>query len=109
MATLLDLLGYQVRVCHDGVAALDAAREFDPDVCLLDIGLPRGMDGYEVARRLRSGGRAGLFLAALTGYGQDEDRRRSAEAGFQAHLVKPVDPKVLTELLGRVPQRDSRG
>ena len=105
MATLLDLLGYQVRVCHDGPAALDAARDFDPDVCLLDIGLPKGMDGYEVARRLRAGGHATTFLAALTGYGQEEDRRRSADAGFQAHLVKPVDPKTLTELLDRVTTR----
>jgi signal transduction histidine kinase/CheY-like chemotaxis protein len=105
MATLLGLLGYQVRVCHDGPAALAAAREFDPDVCLLDIGLPKGMDGYEVARRLRRDSRAGLFLAALTGYGQDEDRRRSAEAGFQAHLVKPVDPKTLSELLRGAAER----
>jgi signal transduction histidine kinase/CheY-like chemotaxis protein len=105
MATLLDLLGYQVRVCHDGPAALVAAREFDPDVCLLDIGLPKGMDGYEVARQLRTGGRAGMFLAALTGYGQDEDRRRSTDAGFQAHLVKPVDPKTLTDMLSRVTAR----
>lgn len=100
LATLLELAGHEVRVCHDGPGTLAAAAAFAPDVCLLDIGLPKGMDGYEVARRLRAEGHAAV-LVALTGYGQDDDRRRSAEAGFQAHLVKPVDHALLAELLAR--------
>ena len=72
---------------------------FRPDVVLLDIGLP-GMDGYEVARRLRAAARVGeVVLVALTGYGQEEDRRRSREAGFDRHLVKPVDPEELFRLV----------
>ena len=91
--------GHEVRVAHDGPAALAQADEFGPDVVLLDIGLP-GMDGCEVARRLRApaAGREAL-LVAVTGCGQDEDRRRSREAGFDHHLVKPADLRVLDELL----------
>ena len=78
---------------------LEAAAEFRPDVVLLDIGLP-GMDGYEVARRLRRTPRpAAAVLVALTGWGQEEDRRRSREAGFDHHLVKPVDPDALNRVL----------
>ena len=83
---------HEVRLAHDGPAALDAAREFSPQVVLLDIGLP-GMDGYEVAARLRAdaaSGAAGARIAAVSGYGQDEDRRRSQEAGFDRHFVKPL-------------------
>jgi signal transduction histidine kinase/ActR/RegA family two-component response regulator len=88
---LLSLEGHEVRLAHDGVAALRIAQEMQPNVVLLDIGLPR-MDGYEVARRLRQQPEMErLLLVALTGYGQDDDRRRSHEAGFNAHLVKPVD------------------
>jgi CheY-like chemotaxis protein/two-component sensor histidine kinase len=109
LATLLELRGHQVRVCHDGPAALEAAPAFGPDVVVLDIGLPNGMDGYEVARRLRSDGQASAFLVALTGYGQEDDRRRSGEAGFDAHLTKPVEPKVLAELLDGVARGAGRG
>jgi signal transduction histidine kinase/DNA-binding response OmpR family regulator len=98
LATLLKLLGHEVHVAHDGPAALRATADVRPEVVFLDIGLP-GMDGYEVARRLRRPGRNEALLVALTGYGQDEDRRRSREAGFDHHLVKPVDPAVLEELL----------
>ena len=93
LARLLRGWGHQVAVAHDGDTAIELARDQPFDVVLLDIGLP-GMDGYEVAQALR--GQAGLdqtLLVALTGYGQDEDRRRSAEAGFDHHLVKPVDPR----------------
>jgi CheY-like chemotaxis protein len=79
------------RIAHDGPAALSMLTEFSPDVALVDIGLP-AMDGYELARRMRAtplGASARIY--ALTGYGQDSDRRRSREAGFDAHLVKPVD------------------
>jgi signal transduction histidine kinase/CheY-like chemotaxis protein len=91
LSMLLSLDGQEVQVAHDGPTALRLAEVFKPDVVLLDIGLPR-MDGYEVACRLREQPeQKGLLLVALTGYGQDEDRRRSHEAGFHAHLVKPVD------------------
>jgi PAS domain S-box-containing protein len=96
--------GHEVRVAYDGAAGLAAVGDFKPDLALLDIGLPKGMDGYEVARRLRAmPGLEKLPLVALTGYGRNEDRKRSAECGFTAHLVKPVDPKVLRDLLARLP------
>jgi two-component system CheB/CheR fusion protein len=96
--------GHSVRVAYDGAAALAAAREFRPDVALLDIGLPKGMDGYEVAQRLRAlPGLERTSLVALTGYGRTEDRERSGAAGFTAHLVKPVDPNDLRELLSQLP------
>src|SRR5262249_23133689 len=99
LSMLLGLQGHEVRVAHDGQTALRAAEEFQPEVVLLDIGLPR-MDGNEVARRLRERPEsAGMLLVALTGYGQDEDRRRSQEAGFNAHLLKPVDLAALQGLL----------
>ena len=98
LAMLLRLSGHHVRVAHDGPAALEAARSLPPEVVLLDIGMP-GMDGYEVARRLRQlPGLAGAVLVALTGWGQEQDRRRSKEAGFDHHLTKPADPLALREL-----------
>jgi CheY-like chemotaxis protein len=99
LADLLEHLGLEVRVACDGTAAIEAAREEPPGVALVDIGLP-GMDGYEVVRRLRE--QAGLdqaLLVALTGYGQEEDRRRAREAGFHVHLTKPVDLAELQRLL----------
>ncbi len=100
LARLLTRLhGQEVRVAHDGPEALALAGSFLPEVALLDIGMP-GMDGYEVARRLRANpDLQGLLLVALTGWGQEDDRRRSEEAGFDRHLVKPVDPEVVRELL----------
>jgi CheY-like chemotaxis protein len=99
LAVLLRLVGNDVRTAHDGPAALEAARAYRPDVVLLDLGLPR-MSGYEVCRRLREGHFAnGPLVVALTGYGQDEDRRRTREAGFDRHLVKPVNPDELWEVL----------
>ncbi len=95
---LLSALGFEVRLAHSGPEALEAAAEFVPAAVLLDIGLP-GMDGYEVARTLRAARGAELRLLALSGYGQDEDRRRSAEAGFDHHLLKPADPAKMVELL----------
>jgi signal transduction histidine kinase len=87
----LEQLGYQVKVAHDGPSALDVFRTFRPDVALLDIGLPV-MDGYELAERLRESGTGQpLRLVAITGYGQDKDRERSRRAGFEQHLVKPLD------------------
>ncbi len=89
---ILKTSGYEVRMAFDGPSALREAERYRPDAVLLDIGLP-GMNGYEVARSLRQ--RAAFRrtpLVAITGYGQDEDRRRSREAGFDLHLTKPVDP-----------------
>jgi CheY-like chemotaxis protein len=96
---LLKLLGADVHVVYDGPGALSAIDSFRPSVVLLDIGLP-SMDGYEVARRIRRRPELdGLTLIALTGWGQTEDRVRTREAGFQHHLVKPADPRVLQSLL----------
>ena len=99
LATLVRLWGHDVRVVHDGPAAVAAARSYQPDVVLLDIGLPQ-INGYEVAKLLRAqAGLTGALLVAVTGYGQDEDRRRSREAGLDYHLVKPADPDSLQALL----------
>ena len=99
VAMLLRMAGHDVEVEHDGPAALEKVAAAAPDVVLLDIGLP-GMSGYEVARqlRLRPEGQ-GLRIYALTGYGQEEDRKRSLEAGFDGHLVKPVVPADLLALI----------
>jgi two-component system CheB/CheR fusion protein len=96
---LTRVMGQRVEVAYDGPGAVDVARRFRPDVVLLDIGLP-GMSGYEVAERLRSGPETGgALLIALTGWGQEEDRRRSKEAGIDFHLVKPVDLDAVQNLL----------
>jgi CheY-like chemotaxis protein len=88
---LLTQMGHDVAVAHDGHAALGRAEAFRPDVIFLDLALP-GLSGYDVARSLRSGNTAnGVRIVALTGYSQQDDRRKSREAGFDAHLVKPVD------------------
>jgi CheY-like chemotaxis protein/anti-sigma regulatory factor (Ser/Thr protein kinase) len=103
MALVLRQEGHQVRVAYDGPSALDAARALAPEVVLLDIGLPNGMDGYEVARRLRAlPDAAGARLIALTGFGADGDGQRSRAAGFDRFLTKPVDLAALNELLARV-------
>jgi signal transduction histidine kinase/DNA-binding response OmpR family regulator len=100
LAHVLRLTGHEVRVAHTGPGALSEAEAFRPGTVLLDIGLP-GMDGYAVARELGERLRPDRpLLVALTGYGRDEDRRRSREAGFDHHLVKPVDPAALLALLG---------
>jgi signal transduction histidine kinase/DNA-binding response OmpR family regulator len=99
LAMVLRLCGHDVCCAHDGPAGLEMAEAFRPDVLLLDIGLPK-MDGYEVARELRRRPElADVFLVALTGYGSDDDRRRTEEAGFDVHLVKPVDLDALPRLL----------
>jgi signal transduction histidine kinase/ActR/RegA family two-component response regulator len=96
---LLGSLGHETAVAHDGVQALKLAVEFRPDLVLLDIGMP-GMDGYEVARRLRAlRSKAPLRIVAVTGWGQESDRQRSREAGFDLHLVKPVDAASLARAL----------
>jgi CheY-like chemotaxis protein len=101
-ADLLELCGHRVRVAYSGADALLASAEDVPDVVLLDIGLP-GMDGWEVARRLRERA-AGKqpFVVAVTGYGGESDKWKSADAGIDLHLTKPADPAALTGLLAWV-------
>lgn len=99
LAMLLRMQGHDVKVAHNGPAALELAASHCPDLVFLDIGMP-GMDGYEVARRMRRiPGLESVVLAALTGWGQQEDRRRSAAAGFDHHLVKPPEPQAVELLL----------
>jgi len=99
LATLLRLAGHEVRTAHDGLEGVKAAAAFRPDVILLDIGMPR-LNGYDACRRIREQpwGK-GMVIVALTGWGQEEDKRRSSEAGFNQHMVKPVDPATLEKLL----------
>jgi signal transduction histidine kinase/CheY-like chemotaxis protein len=105
LVSMLEMWGHDVRAAADGVAALEAARSYHPDVVLLDIGLP-GMNGYEVARQLRAEAAQEKFLlAAMTGYDREEHRRRSKEAGFDHHLVKPVDPNALETVLANAELR----
>jgi PAS domain S-box-containing protein len=99
LATLLCLGGHEVQVAHGGPAALELVKVYRPEMAFLDIGMP-GMDGYEVARRMRKQpGLEKVVLAALTGWGQEEDRRRTSEAGFDHHLVKPPELKMVESLL----------
>jgi PAS domain S-box-containing protein len=101
LRVLLELFGYTVEVAYTGKAGVEAATTWHPDVILCDIGLP-GLDGYKLAAELRQNpATAQARLIALTGYGTDEDRRRSREAGFDAHLTKPADPAALRALLNR--------
>ncbi len=101
LAMMLGIFGHEVRTAHDGVEALEMAAEFRPDVVFLDIGMPH-LDGYQTAVRMRAEpwGKH-VMLIALTGWGQEDDKRRAAEAGFDHHLVKPADPAVLEKLLAQ--------
>ena len=103
LATILDLAGHQTMTAHTGPEALSVARDFHPEIVLLDIGLP-GMDGYEVSRRFRADpALRATVLVALTGWGSQDDQRRSKEAGFDFHLTKPVQAGELAAVLGRAP------
>lgn len=103
LADLLGVMGHDVRVARDGLQALSLAAAFRPELVLLDIGLP-GLDGYEVARRLRrEPWAARITLVAVTGYGQATDRERSHEAGFDEHVIKPIQLDVLTRVISRRP------
>jgi PAS domain S-box-containing protein len=109
LAMLLRLQGHEVRIAFSGLAALEMTKKYSPDVVFLDIGMP-GMDGYEVARRLRQQpGLENVVLAALTGWGQQEDRRRTAEGGFDHHLVKPVEVDALGKLMATAKTRTRGG
>ena len=99
ISMLVQLLGHEVAVAHDGLQAVEVAERFGPDLVLLDIGLP-DLDGFEVAERLRAGrGGDAMYLVAITGWAREEERRRSKEAGFDEHLTKPVDPDRLEALI----------
>ena len=105
LAMLLEIGGHEIRTAHDGPDALRTLESYRPQVILLDIGLP-GMNGYEVARRIRASvEHRGVTLAALTGWGQEEDRRRTKEVGFDHHLVKPADPADVERILAGVGKR----
>jgi two-component system CheB/CheR fusion protein len=104
LRTLLELAGHTVEVAKDGPAALTAARDFNPQVVLCDIGLPGAMDGYALAAALKPDGPDGRrpYLVALTGYGQSADRERARGAGFDRHLTKPADPNVIRQILSEL-------
>ena len=96
---LLETFGHEIHEAEDGVSAVELAVRLEPDVVLIDIGLP-GIDGYEVAKQIRSKLRDRSRLIALSGYGQQKDRQQAFEAGFDEHLLKPVDPERLLAILG---------
>jgi two-component system CheB/CheR fusion protein len=102
LVMLLEMMGHEVKMANDGPEAIEVASRERPGVVLLDIGMP-GMNGYDVARKLREQPETqGAVLVAMTGWGQEEDMKRSKEAGFDHHLVKPVEPSVLSKLLDRI-------
>ena len=102
LAMMLSIMGHETRTAHDGETAVSTAENFLPEVVLLDIGLPK-LNGYEVAQRIReSSWGTTMFLIAVTGWGQDEDRQRSAEVGLNLHMVKPVEPAALEKLLSEL-------
>lgn len=102
LAMMLSIMGHETRTAHDGESAVSTAESFRPEVVLLDIGLPK-LNGYEVAQRIRENGWGrSMFLIAVTGWGQDEDRQRSTEVGLNVHMVKPVEPATLEKLLAEL-------
>jgi len=106
-ALLLERMGHQVRIAHDGEEALAAAREFAPDVAFLDIGLPK-INGYDLAMRMRAQNTGALTLIAVTGWGQDSDKRRAREAGFDHHMTKPVDLEQVGHILASIGEPAAR-
>jgi PAS domain S-box-containing protein len=103
LGMLLKFLGHEVRTAHDGEAGLAAAAEYQPDLVVMDLGMPV-MDGYEACRRIRAESWGGdLFLVALTGWGSVDDQRKTRDAGFDRHLVKPVDADALSKIIAEIP------
>jgi CheY-like chemotaxis protein len=102
LSMILELDGHEVRTAYDGIEALEMAEQFAPQMALLDIGMP-GLNGYQTARRIReqSWG-SSVLLVALTGWGQEQDRRQATEAGFDCHLVKPADPQKIGALIEQI-------
>jgi two-component system CheB/CheR fusion protein len=103
LALLLEIMGHDVRTVQDGLEAVEAVAEFQPELILLDIGMPR-LNGYDACRRIRAEWGCDMVIVALTGWGQDQDRQLSRAAGFDHHLVKPVDPVELKRLLEPLPK-----
>jgi len=107
LALLLQTTGYDVRVAHGGQAAIDTAAEFRPEVVLLDITMPH-VNGYDACRGIRAlPSCQGAYIVALTGWAQDKDRRRADAAGFDRHLVKPVEPDALQRLIREMPAKEA--
>jgi CheY-like chemotaxis protein len=105
---ILRAMGHDVRVAHDGAEALEIAAAFQPDAALVDLGMPN-MNGYSLARRLREWRwTRDALLVAVTGWGGDKERERAKDAGFDHHLLKPVQPERIAELLATVRPRDGR-
>jgi CheY-like chemotaxis protein len=102
LATFLEVIGYAVRIAHDGSEGVALAREWLPRVVLSDIGLPGDLDGYAVARALRGMRGTSAYLVALSGYGQPQDKATALAAGFDAHITKPVDAAALERMLASV-------
>jgi DNA-binding response OmpR family regulator len=100
LAMLLTVRGDEVRIAYDGAAAVAAESDFNPEVVLLDIGLPK-LSGYDVAKHIRSARGDAVLIIAITGWGQEDDRRRAREAGFDHHFTKPVDFEMLLDLINR--------
>ena len=107
LATLLDVMGYEVRTAYDGPEGIDAADAFQPTVALLDIGLPK-LSGYDIARHIRGNRGEAVLLVAITGWGQEDDKRRAREAGFDHHFTKPADFDALLALIDRELRERSR-
>jgi len=104
LSKMLQLMGNDTRTAYDGQEAVDAAGNFRPDVVLLDIGMPQ-LNGYDACRRIRGQPWAeNIVICAMTGWGQEEDRRRSHDAGFDHHMVKPVEPRALMNMLASIPR-----
>ena len=109
LALLLKFHGLEVHTAHDGLDAIQSAERVAPDLIFLDIGMPK-MNGYDACRAIRNRfGPNEIAIIALTGWGQDEDRRKSKEAGFDAHLVKPVAPTTLLNVLAELSKPASQG
>ncbi len=105
---MLELLGQQTCQAHEGTGALRAAAEYKPDLIFMDIGLP-GLSGHEIAARMRGElGMTDTYIIALSGYGTEEDRRKSIHAGFDSHLVKPLDPTTLPGILAAATRRQAQ-
>jgi two-component system CheB/CheR fusion protein len=98
---LLRIAGHKVKMVHDGAAAVDAVLSDEPDLAVLDIGMPK-LNGYDVAKRIRVSENKRTVLIAVTGWGQEEDKRRSAAAGFDHHLTKPVDITTLNQIIAEI-------
>ncbi|HET9653012.1 MAG TPA: ATP-binding protein, partial [Usitatibacter sp.] len=108
LSMMLEILGQDTRKAHDGNAAIEAAADYRPEIIFMDIGLP-GLSGHEAAARIRNDlGMSQVYMVALSGYGTEDDRRKSISAGFDTHLVKPLDPSMLPGILAAVDKRRSQ-